>query len=1042
MPAFQYPASNQTSARTGKKIWLGVAIGAGIGLAASIAIGAAIFFMQPNESSVTQSDGLETSDGSRQVPQSDNHVTVAANDPNAVEPLQAERNDVPILPRTENFDPTVSGFNPSRLRELYLENRDNAPRALIGPLHKLARNVCEEEEVRIYNDAISHRHNHLRYYGALALVNWRLDVDKGVRILVETDKVSKRTILEAATRGRDRGRVRNVDPNLRRQQSAALVELQSKIVRDDGAMQLFATLGTELKPTWKSLVNENDPFTRVFAMQRLMDLGLKSVEDAIPLFAATLSDRRASGQRTHPSKEDRAVQEYALDHLLKFGATAESALPQLWQLAEDKSAPKLTQEYALKVALAIELEWGRLHPDKQSVAGVAEKIGLQYMPDYFRKLAYIRVADVVNFEPFQVGLKADPNRTLALEFTERIAGLAAREVEFVTIGYTQDEGNPTSLWQRRPYLIVARTLAAVDQTGIRSRIKSSGGEDLGVHFPDARTIVAGTKVEIERAINRSNEKRDFSKFDWLNYPEYGVVLMDRPYGEPATARASKFNSSTVVFEQKLKLPTRRLANRLYNANNEIKERIMAFDAWLERKKREIAAASDRRELPPDEREKVKKQSEEFLKDLKVSSGVNGTIIEMAVQMSVGGFSFGPRPPGSEFLVVNSDTQVDQFAKGMKIWRAERVDINNSDLLQVLRALRSHISDWRRDELATLIEELLLDCHRRLKTVDAGEPAHGFLSKVAIEAALTLGECGSGRHVNSLSIVGLETNLVDLQVAVGQALIRIPDSASVIALASHIERTPPEDRAKTATHRLRPLLLHYIENGESETAIAACQIVIKMPTWLEGSLPVLRVIANDRKQDADVHAALQRAIASFDRGNSKQVVVRAEKNRPANIAPNELMIAPAAFDDWGEYRAPDRSFTALLPRVVPGKIIWKSGGMSTNPVNGEYREIIWRANVVDGPTFEISAHNLERGRDYKVHWQSASKQLGDQLLVDQPVKSIAVFSQERFFYVAGVPKAQRIYLTSKRSYILTWTGVKGGTHTADIAKFFASLEWTK
>lgn len=190
-------------------------------------------------------------------------------------------------------------------------------------------------------------------------------------------------------------------------------------------------------------------------------------------------------------------------------------------------------------ASSFTLRWWRGDP----ILG-RNRINLAYLPEDTKLVHYIRVADAATSPTFKKSVFGENDQS-PFEFMERQTSLRAEDVESVLLAYRDKDA--IAAYKASPgfsfnadvdWLGVARTKTAYSKKAIRDWLgahdeRTRAGETwhpyvdrLGLYFPDARTIVFGTRAEVEAAIDRRGKEYRFEAFDMLHETEHFSFVLD------------------------------------------------------------------------------------------------------------------------------------------------------------------------------------------------------------------------------------------------------------------------------------------------------------------------------------------------------------------------------------------------------------------------------------------------------------------------------------------------------------------------------------
>ncbi|MCH2180018.1 MAG: zinc-ribbon domain-containing protein [Mariniblastus sp.] len=775
-------------------------------------------------------------------------------------------------------------------------------------------------------------------------------------------------------------------------------------LRLDLANQLLARHHERVPFALHTMARRHTAEIKGFAIEYLANLGL----DARPVaseIANALNDQRPY----IPQDPDLGVQtigDVALYCLQRLKSNAVDAVPQLVKeinsLGDSEYRAELNELVIDILTRSRDLEF------RTEMSAWARGAGLSYIPASMRYLTHYRVPSLLESEYYQ-RLENAPAFKAAVDLLEKQCGLQLDEIEFITAAY---QNSADTMWEKRPFVVVVRLLETVDSSRFGNLPAVKSGEtsylrvapEIGLLQVGQGTLVLATEDDLETIISSNREQT----------PRF--VLPSEPEGKAFLYATNHFVVSCDFEDERCRMDTE-------------------FEYFLPQVTEGALTLleSGTFQLPFDFPKPAQDvfQNNSSTKTLKQES-------RLKISHEV---------PIAEvpLTLIKIDWLRPFDSEGLEAWR----ELVNA--LAIERAVFSDASDRIRPELGTVND---------LSRTAVADLVAAFFVEMEVGPASRLNLSGEEKTnlYRLLEIVGGwidgsmlhyikdYMNAVPFEQSRQIALyVNIPNSQSLKLIADNIQQVSEIDLSDENWQKLGRLLHHFFTMGDPD-AVRDCLLVCqKAPHFvIEFNIPI-KAIADNPEEPSEL-----RELASDVLSVVRQIqVVEQDYSRLEEYA-RDSGIANYALEGHREFkgdppkikklvpvREEARVFDLVLPELHPE--LWEI--QLDGPVDRmeeEYRKVTGlKYTVRNGDVIVVQRRN-HPPEFVSEDWNSSSKYLGQNLVREEMGGSEAGFDRVRYYFVQGLPKAQRLIVANGIQYEVRWMGRNHKSHPSYVEKILGSF----
>ncbi|MCH2183341.1 MAG: hypothetical protein MK108_15185 [Mariniblastus sp.] len=875
----------------------------------------------------------------------------------------------PSLGEIEDFDPTWFTNNPNYLLRSLVKVDVNGSR-----MEKVVRAFGSPTFIQQYRRLQDSPDFSVRFYSSIGLANFGVNIDESLLVILEA----------IAT---DRTRVGTTK------------------LRLDLANQLLAAHHERVPGALHTMARRHSAEIKGFAIEYLANLGVDA-QPVVVEIADSLHDRRPYIPQ-NPELDVKTIGDISLYCLKRLQANAVGAVPELMKQIETMGESELRTEMNELVVDILTRSHSQAY--RTEMSDWAQGVGLGYIPPSMRHLVHYRMSRLLASGYFQEISKA-PAFMEAIQLLEDQCHLRLSDIDFVTLAY---ENEARTLWQKRPFVMVLRTLEPVDMSrfgdhpvgDFEGRSFLLVSPEIGLYrarentlilatLDDLRSIVADKKTQSPMLVLPS----DPEKADYFESTQHFAVSChfdgddcqlesEFEYFVPDVAKAKRALLEADQFELPLGFPgpakfvletTDRTATVDQESRLKIVNRIPLASFPLTLVRLDWLRPANRTSL-------------EAWQDLVAAS---------ATQRGI--FSEASNRVQPELGEVNDLTRHDvcqlipQFFINMDVGPAKNMKYSGEEKTNLYRLLQM-VSGWVEGSILVQVKD--------------------YMNAVHFEEARQI-----------------------------EVYTRIPTSQSLALIAENMQQMDAVELSDESWAQLSNMLRHLFAVGDDQVLKDCLTVCGKAPQLvIEFNLTVKGIADN-----AEVSAEL-REMASRALGVTREIRVveqdysdlesYARDSGMANYAlegHRKMRGDPPKITKLVPFREDARVFDITLPELHPD--IWEI--QLDGPVDREqeeYRMVTGlKYTVLNGDVIVVQRRNHQPTEQVLNDWNTASGYLCGNLVRDEKGSSSSEFDRQRFYFAQGLPKAQRLIVSDGVQYEVRWMGRNHDSHPAYVQRIFDSF----
>ena len=775
-------------------------------------------------------------------------------------------------------------------------------------------------------------------------------------------------------------------------------------LRLDLANELLARHHERVPTALHTMARRHTAEIKGFAIEYLANLGV----DAQPVaseIANALNDQRPYVPQD-PDLDVQTIGEVALYCLQRLKSNAVEAVPQL--VTEIKARGDSDYRTELNELVIDVLTRSRDLEYRTEMSSWARGVGMSYIPASMRYLTHYRIPDLLKSQYYQ-RLEEAPAFKAAIDLLENKCLLRLEEIEFVTAAY---QNSADTMWGKRPFVVVVRVLESVDSSRFEqfTAVKCGGqsylevAPEIGLLQVGQATLVLATEDDLKSII--SSEREQTPRFVVPSKPEEKTFL----YATNHFAVSCKFDGGTCQMDTEFEYFIPQVA-----------EGALAL------------LGSDTFELPVE----FPRPAQDVFQNNKLEP-----ILEQESRLKI-----SQEIPVAEvpLTLVKIDWLRPVDLTGQQAWQElvnalaiERAVF--SDASNRIQPELGLVNDLSRKDVVNLIANFFVE-------MEVGPASRLSLSGEEKTNLYRLLEIAGGWIDGSmLGYVKDYMNAVPFDQSRQIALyVNIPNSQSLKLIADNIQQVSTIDLSDENWQKLGRLLNHFFTMGDSDALRDCLLICQRSPHFvIEFNLPIKAIVDNpdessELRELASSVLSVVRRIQVVEQDYSRLE----EYARDSGIANHALeghrdfKGDPPKIKKLVPFRESARVFDLVLPELHPE--IWEiqlEGPVDR--VEEEYRKVTGlKYTVRNGDVIVVERRN-HPPEFVTEDWNSSSKYLGEDLVREEAGEAGAEFDRTRYYFVQGLPKAQRLIVANGIQYEVRWLGRNHKTHPGYVKEILGSF----